>query len=237
MSNDYGMVIASGLMFCGIWFIMCCMFVMIAYICEWIMAIFRPHIAVMRQYVLAKISQLLMATYVFINEKLRQLRKPSKKGHELVYRAILDGASWNSCTKAALEWTKKNETEWSDNTCDFAAIYGYLDILQTAKINGCEWSANTCALAAKYGHLELLKWAKLNGCEWDSKVCSCAASNGHLHVLKWARENKCDWDFRTCAVAAINDHREVLLWARMNGAMCDDITKNLAMQKWPKDFI
>lgn len=235
---------------CVIWFVICTVYVLIGYIFEWTTEKCKQlflvvctcdvtnlvsEIETVGEYIIAKIKLLFTTAFVFIKEKLERLRKPSKTGRELIYQAVVQGASWDNCTRAAFEWTK-DKAGWSNITCDFAAIYGYLDILQAARSNGCTWSADTCALAAKYGHLKLLKWAHYNGCEWDSKVCSNAAASGHLEVLMWARKKKCDWDFRTCANAVINNHRKVLLWAKENGCECDQITMSMAKEKWPGDF-
>ena len=37
-------------------------------------------------------------------------------------------------------------------------------MLQWAREKGCEWDEETCEYAAEGGHLEVLRWARANGC-------------------------------------------------------------------------
>ena len=61
-------------------------------------------------------------------------------------------------------------------------------MLRWARANGCEWNSETCEAAAVGGYLEVLKWARANGCEWDEQTCKSARDP---EVLRWARENGC----------------------------------------------
>jgi hypothetical protein len=49
-------------------------------------------------------------------------------------------------------------------------------VLQWAHQNGCEWNEETCQYAAKKGHLEVLSWAHENGCPWNLWTWTYAAS-------------------------------------------------------------
>ena len=54
-------------------------------------------------------------------------------------------------------------------TCEFAAQFGKLEVLQWARANGCPWDEYTSHVAAQGGHLEVLHWLHANGCpEWPS---------------------------------------------------------------------
>src|SRR5580692_10638270 len=64
----------------------------------------------------------------------KEKQNKTKQGRELVYGAVINGASWSTCTKAAKNWVPADK--WSENTCDFAAMHGYLDILKAARENG-----------------------------------------------------------------------------------------------------
>ena len=37
-------------------------------------------------------------------------------------------------------------------------------MVQWAREKGCEWDEETCEYAAEGGHLEVLRWARANGC-------------------------------------------------------------------------
>jgi hypothetical protein len=152
-----------------------------------------------------------------------------QQGYSAVWNQQCD--PWSSlgsrtCEKAAkygqlyvLQWLRRYGCAWNSDTCSAAALIGHLPILQWLRENGCDWNEMTCCNAARYGHLTCLQWARENGCDWNSHTCAAAADNGHLTCLQWARENGCDWDRDTCIYAAANGHLSCLQWARENG--CD----------------
>ncbi|ATZ80167.1 ankyrin repeat domain-containing protein [Bodo saltans virus] len=79
-----------------------------------------------------------------------------------------------------LKFLHKNEYQWDEDTCSFAAENGHLECLKYAHENGCPWDKNTFSYAAKNGHLDCLKYLHENGCPWDSSASIHAATNGHL---------------------------------------------------------
>jgi hypothetical protein len=62
----------------------------------------------------------------------------------------------------------------------YAALGGYLEVLQWARANGCPWNERTCALAAESRQLEVLQWARANGCPWSEHTRNMAASIGYI---------------------------------------------------------
>ena len=78
-----------------------------------------------------------------------------------------------------------------------------MDCLKYCRENGSNWSFETCHYAALGGHLECLKYCRENGkgclglpsnpslSPWSSLTCEYAAKNSHLECLKYCVENKC----------------------------------------------
>ena len=89
-------------------------------------------------------------------------------------------------------------------------------VLKYAYENECPWDEQTCEWAARGGHLDVLKYAHENECPWDEKTCMEAAEGGHLDVLKYARENECPWNKKellgSCIVVANTE--EIKAWIR-----------------------
>ena len=50
-------------------------------------------------------------------------------------------------------------------TCEFAAQFGKLEVLQWARANGCPWDERTRAFATMAGQHDLADWAKANDCK------------------------------------------------------------------------
>jgi hypothetical protein len=147
-----------------------------------------------------------------------------------------------------LQWLRKQNVPWCNETCDAAARSGHLEVLQWCHANGCElyWGAicqaaeaghlpvvqylhtsgiplntHTCCYAARGGHLHVLQWLRSKGCPWCPQTPANAAGNGHLHVLKWAFYNHCPFDARTCVVAHLRQQRECFEWAVEHGFPLD----------------
>ena len=95
----------------------------------------------------------------------------------------------------------------------FAVAVYTIPLAMWAHENGMLFTARTCEAAAHYGRLDVLQWARANGCPWNSKTCEAAAANGHLDVLKWAVHNGCNWHMYKCLRTSIhNNHVAVILW-------------------------
>ena len=60
-----------------------------------------------------------------------------------------------------------------------------------ARANGCLWDEETCEYAAEGGHLEVLQWARANGCPWDKRTLISARKGCHVELLNWAIANGC----------------------------------------------
>jgi len=106
------------------------------------------------------------------------------------------------------DWNQERDP-WSSigsRTCEKAAKYGQLYVLQWLRENDCAWNFDTCSAAALIGHFSILQWLRENGCCDCNEMTCCNARYGHLTCLQWARENGCDWDTETCYNAALNGH-------------------------------
>ena len=95
------------------------------------------------------------------------------------------------------EQGREQESLFDENTCEFAALGGQLEVLKYLHEKGCPWNEGTCANAAEGGHLEVLKYAHENGCPLHEATCQYAAKEGHLDVLKYAHKNGCAWGVET----------------------------------------
>jgi hypothetical protein len=49
----------------------------------------------------------------------------------------------------------------------------------------CKWDKQTCEEAARYGHLNVLQWAHENGCPWTEKTFTKAAEGGSMDICKY----------------------------------------------------
>merc|ERR1712232_289168 len=75
---------------------------------------------------------------------------------------------------------------WNSFTCQYAARWGHLHVLQWLyNEENCEWDECISLAAASGGHLEVLQWLRANGCPWNRDVCLAVAAYGHLKSLKW----------------------------------------------------
>ena len=97
--------------------------------------------------------------------------------HEMVVNGQL-----NNWSIRVFEICPRNGCEWGD-TCEIAAVYGYLDCLNYVQENGCLWNDDTCDSAIMKGKLECLKYAHKNGCLLSEQSCYIAAEYGHLECL------------------------------------------------------
>lgn len=102
-----------------------------------------------------------------------------------------------------------------NESCDYAALGGHLEVLKWLQGIGCTFNSNTCANAAEGGKLEVLKWLHEQNTDWDAITCYAAAERGHLEVLQWAIENGCEWDMDE--YASFGGRPDVLKWAREKG--------------------
>jgi hypothetical protein len=62
-------------------------------------------------------------------------------------------------------------------------------VLKWAQEHHCPWNEETCEYAARGGHLDVLKWAREHDCPWDENTCAYAAYSAPLEVLQWAMEH------------------------------------------------
>ena len=125
-------------------------------------------------------------------------------------------------------------------TCDGAAKYGHLEILQWAVANGCEMGEMTSSLAGAGGHLRVLKWLKANGCSMDTSAALFAAENGHLEVLKWILANGGIGSSYLFDQTAMAGQHEVLDWLKSNGYpydghVCQLVKDQPEIIKWLTD--
>jgi len=112
------------------------------------------------------------------------------------------------------EVVERQRLSWSEQTCQYAAKAGHLEVLKWARENGCPWGKETCEAAAAGGNFEVLKWARMKGCPWDSNTSKAAARGGDLELLNWALKNGCPWNDRD-ALPDAPPH--VQRWAMENG--------------------
>ena len=112
---------------------------------------------------------------------------------------------------------------WDEQTCNWAAQGGHLELVKWLRAKGCPWGTTTSANAAFGGHLEVLQWMRGQDppCPWDSNVCYFAASKGHLEVLRWARSQGCPWNENAPCAAAMNGHLKTLVWLIQEGCPYD----------------
>jgi hypothetical protein len=68
-------------------------------------------------------------------------------------------------------------------TSTFDTSFSWALLNSSSILNECDWSEMTCEYAALKGHLAVLQWARANGCPWDKNTCSYAAMRGHMAVL------------------------------------------------------
>jgi len=74
-----------------------------------------------------------------------------------------------------------------------------LDFLKWAReVKQCAWNNETIDWAANQGNLEMVKYCVENNCPMNEKACAHAADEGHLDVLKYLYEHDCPWDSSTC---------------------------------------
>jgi hypothetical protein len=69
------------------------------------------------------------------------------------------------------EYSIQGVCHWDDNTGNWAASRGRIEILAWILENGGELNSYTCGHAAEFGELEMLKWLRSKGCPWDEKTC------------------------------------------------------------------
>lgn len=104
--------------------------------------------------------------------------------------------------------------EFTDESCNLAAINGNLEALKLLRSVDCPWDDAVPAFAAARGHVHLIEWAINSGCPWSERTCQCAAAYGTLETLKWLRAKGCPWDDQTTKYASTE---EIYLWAKDNG--------------------
>lgn len=116
----------------------------------------------------------------------------------------------------------------TEETCEYFAKEGLVNLLKWARENGCKWNSLVCVKAARAGHLEALKWAHENGCKWNSLVCVKAAAGGHLNVLRYLEEIGHRFSSFVCEVAVSNGHLEAAEWLIERGFLFGDGAVNKA---------
>jgi hypothetical protein len=111
---------------------------------------------------------------------------------------------------AALEWLKRTQQDplFHRATCETAAEYKQLSVLQYLQSEGCRWDGGVLSAAAKSGAFELLRWAVEHGCPWqefhvdDSGnfvptadpnsivdfMLEDAAAGGDIELLEWLKQ-------------------------------------------------
>jgi hypothetical protein len=109
----------------------------------------------------------------------------------------------------------------SDIMREYAAYYGYLDILTWIKADNMKVNNFVvCKAAAEGGQLKLLKWCQENSIIAD--VCIYAGACGHLKVMKWLKNSKlhsekvCYLKNNLGSTAARYGKLNILKWMREN---------------------
>jgi hypothetical protein len=112
-----------------------------------------------------------------------------------------------------LQWALERHCPWDEETCKWAAVGGYLEVLKLARQHNCPWDEDTCTWRYSSGRgsttvrgmrtraTPLLGLGTLRRCSSCSSMTVRgmrglvhAAQGGHLAVLVWAREHGCPWD-------------------------------------------
>lgn len=140
--------------------------------------------------------------------------------------------------------------------CQYASMYGHINILQWAEVNECplnhkclenavrherfetiKWlfdkyppKATFCHIAAESGNLTILKWLKSKGQKLITAVCREAAKNKHIEILKWARENDCPWSSDTIEQLIATKNFKILKWAINEGCPVENYVCNHAIR-------
>jgi hypothetical protein len=75
------------------------------------------------------------------------------------------------------------------HTWDWAATYGYLDVIKWLHKNGIKGcSSSTMDYAAEHGYLDIVKWLHINRTEGCTKYAiDLAVKNGHLDVVEFLK--------------------------------------------------
>jgi hypothetical protein len=94
-----------------------------------------------------------------------------------------------------LKWVREvKKCEWGEDTIDFAALMGNLEMLKYCFANGCAYDETTaCRVAAGNGHLDCLRFlfAKVKPSRETEKVTARIATEcGQLDILKYFVEER-----------------------------------------------
>ena len=119
-----------------------------------------------------------------------------------------------------LQWLKALEYPWKETEAisAYAIKGGHLKIVKWLYREDCDFPENCCDFAALGGSLEALKWLHKNGFGWSEQAISYAARRGHLDILQWLLlENVHPFSFHLYSTAAANGHFEILKWAKKHG--------------------
>ena len=146
-----------------------------------------------------------------------------------------------------LQWLKSLQYPWKETEAIAALAIkgGHLDIVKWLYKNECQFPEDCCDYAAMGGSLETLKWLREKGFGWSGEAITHAAGRGHLHILQWLlledrNENRIH--FFLYSSAAVKGHFEILKWAKSHGiqdnctsediALASVFSGNLEMLQW-----
>lgn len=116
------------------------------------------------------------------------------------------------------EWNDK--TYIFENSYEYAARYGKLDVVKWLEFHGFPFRKGWCAYGACHGgYLHILHWLReQRGLELHDSLYNYAIyGNNFLHIGEWLREQGCPWFKYSFVYAAQEGELDILQWLHDKG--------------------